>query len=88
MKRIRRRKITIQREEIVFIRQTAGVNEASSEDEILNVCPTCGTHFPLAVLLPESSAAPEVTAYSAAELPPAITCEHDGKETEKVECID
>lgn len=78
MKRVYRRKITIQREEIVFIRQTAGVETASSQDEIFNVCPTCGTHFPPAAL-PESSAVPEVTAYSTAELP-ATSCEHECNE--------
>jgi hypothetical protein len=54
----------------------------SSEEEIFNVCPTCGTHLSFAdspsVAL-QGSAAAEVTAYSAAELPIA-DCEHESSE--------
>jgi hypothetical protein len=76
MKRIRRTRITIKTDEMIFVQKGSGLNVALSNEQFTQVCPACGTHILFAPPSPESSAAAEVLAYSAAELPPAQT-EHD-----------
>lgn len=71
VKRIRRRRIITEQEELVILRKGSIGRAASSGEDIFHVCPTCGTHLSFTDNSPaalQSSAAAEVTAYSAAEL--------------------
>lgn len=68
---LRRRRIITEQEELVILRRGSNGHAASSEEDIFHVCPTCGTHLSFTDKSPTAlqiSAAPDVTAYGAAEI--------------------